>query len=386
LVLSKEVEIKWSPLNKNHYLNKGYVFTKMHDTLIVKIEDLTNSCTVLVEVKCDNQNCEDNHAKFMIWRDYFRRLRDNNKYFCNKCASKLYRVKNIRKTILENSITFEQWCLENNYKDVLERWDYELNDCKPSEITYRSGIKYYFKCPRGLHESELKLISNFTNHNGSIFCHKCNSFAQYLIDNFGDNALDKYWDYKKNTIVPWNIDRGSSSKKVYIKCQENECHGSYNIRPNDFINSYRCPECQSSKGEIRIINYLIDNNFIKISQENYNILTNVNIYNYYISQKEFHNLVGLGNGNLSYDFFLPSYNLLIEYQGEQHEKYIKGFHKSKRDFEKQLEHDRRKRQFAQDNNIYLLEIWYWDFDNIEKILEKELNLLNKGDKYEIISK
>ena len=26
-------------------------------------------------------------------------------------------------------------------------------------------------------------------------------------------------------------------------------------------------------------------------------------------------------------------NLLIEYQGEQHEKYIPGFHKSKKDFE-----------------------------------------------------
>lgn len=31
-----------------------------------------------------------------------------------------------------------------------------------------------------------------------------------------------------------------------------------------------------------------------------------------------------------------------------------------------------KRQYAKDHNIKLLEIWYWDFDNIENILEKEL--------------
>jgi very-short-patch-repair endonuclease len=77
---------------------------------------------------------------------------------------------------------------------------------------------------------------------------------------------------------------------------------------------------------------------------------------------------------LSYDFFLPEYNLLIEYQGEQHEKYIKGFHKNKKAFINQQEHDKRKREYAKNHNIKLLEIWYYDFDNIEQILDKELQL------------
>ena len=96
------------------------------------------------------------------------------------------------------------------------------------------------------------------------------------------------------------------------------------------------------------------------------------MHKYYKPQKEYDGLLGLGNGNLSYDFYLPSYNLLIEYQGGQHEKYIKGFHKTKNDFIIQQEHDRRKKQYAEDNNIKLLPIWYWDFDNIEEILDKEL--------------
>ena len=33
---------------------------------------------------------------------------------------------------------------------------------------------------------------------------------------------------------------------------------------------------------------------------------------------------------------------------------------------------KRKRKYANSHNIELLEIWYCDFDNIEKILEKEL--------------
>ena len=75
---------------------------------------------------------------------------------------------------------------------------------------------------------------------------------------------------------------------------------------------------------------------------------------------------------LSYDFYLPQYNLLIEYQGEQHEKFVERFHKSEEDFIIQKEHDRRKKKYTKDNNIKLLEIWYYDYENIEEILDKYL--------------
>ena len=79
----------------------------------------------------------------------------------------------------------------------------------------------------------------------------------------------------------------------------------------------------------------------------------------------------MGKGNLSYDFYLPKYNLLIEYQGEFHDGSAGKY--SRINIKKQQEHDRRKKQYAKDNNIKLLEIWYWDYDNIEKILEKIIN-------------
>lgn len=31
-----------------------------------------------------------------------------------------------------------------------------------------------------------------------------------------------------------------------------------------------------------------------------------------------------------------------------------------------------KKEYAENNNINLLEIWYYDFDNIEKILNNQL--------------
>ena len=74
---------------------------------------------------------------------------------------------------------------------------------------------------------------------------------------------------------------------------------------------------------------------------------------------------------LSYDFFLPNHNILIEYQGEFHDG--NNAIQTKSGLKRQQEHDRRKRESAKENGIKLLEIWYWDFDNIDEILKKELN-------------
>ena len=114
----------------------------------------------------------------------------------------------------------------------------------------------------------------------------------------------------------------------------------------------KCLNCTSSKGEQRI------NNWLKKHSINF------------IPQKEFDNLIGLGNGNLSYDFYLPKQNLLIEYQGAFHDGTAQL--QTKEDFEKQKEHDKRKKEYAINHNIKLLEIWYWDYENIENILDKTL--------------
>ena len=78
---------------------------------------------------------------------------------------------------------------------------------------------------------------------------------------------------------------------------------------------------------------------------------------------------------LSYDFFLPEYNLLIEFQGKQHETAIDYFGGESR-FNIQIENDKAKKDFAIQNNIELLEIWYYDYDNIEQILKEKLNINN----------
>ena len=384
----------------------------------------------------------------------------HKKYYL-KCPKRLHdsELKNIHDFVNghEGSIkckqcgSFEQWCLNNNRQDVLDRWDYELNDCKPSEILYATANKYYFKCPKYLHESELKQISSFTSgQEGSMDCKLCNSFAQYNINNIGKDFLEKYWDWDKNnelSINPWKINKCANKLKVWIKCQEKDYHGSYDvicgnfsmhysrcpycssnsgkIHPLDSLGNlypqvlelwsdkndkspyeyapnsgqevywkcpegkhedyprsistsntynFRCPECQYSKGEERISNCFISKGLIKIDQDDFEQLVDKDKYSkdYYIPQKTFDGLIGVNNGLLSYDFYISRLNLLIEYHGGQHEKFTPGLHKTYEDFLKQVEHDKRKCEYALNNNIKLLVIWYWDFDKIEDMLEKEV--------------
>ena len=427
-LLTKLAIIDWHPRNKKHYESKGYIFTKWKDEFEVNVEDLQIGVKILVEIECDG--CT--KLKNIRWYDYLKCVHSDGKCYCSKCGTKLFGQEKTKLKKLENSKSFKQWCLENDRQDALNRWDSELNDCKSSEISYGSTIKCWFKCDKGIHKSELKDLRKFTkNKKDKINCKACNSIAQGGINNLGEDFLEKYWDYEKNKdIDPWEISKGSNTYKVWIKCQEKDYHGSYNIFPNNFINDNRCPLCNSNSGKVHYLDSLGS-----LKPESLNVWSSINIktpYDYapmskieaywkcpenkhkeflriigdsnvrdfkcpecsfskgeheisnyfsnndifYIPQKTFNGLVGLGGGLLSYDHYLPKFNLLIEYQGEMHERYVRGIHKSIKDFEKQVEHDRRKKEYALSNGYNFLEIWNWDFDNIESILDRCLSKTN----------
>ena len=105
----------------------------------------------------------------------------------SKTRQKIYASK--------TSKSFYDWCIEHNHTDLLNRWDYNLNELSPMDVSYATHNKYWFKCPNSMHASELKEIKTGTitciNH---FNCKQCNSFAQYLIDAYGENALNLYWD------------------------------------------------------------------------------------------------------------------------------------------------------------------------------------------------
>lgn len=132
------------------------------------------------------------------------------------------------------------------------------------------------------------------------------------------------------------------------------CGYEWTSTPNTMLHQVSgCPACSSSHGEKAIAQYL----------SNHNV--------FYVQWKRFDDLVGFGGGKLSYDFYIPDLNLLIEYQGEFHDEKANQdyFHN---DLDRQRAHDQLKREYAKSNQFQLLEIWYYDFKKIGELLDAAL--------------
>lgn len=154
-----------------------------------------------------------------------------------------------------------------------------------------------------------------------------------------------------------------SSKRVTYKCKT--CGLIHSAFANNLLKGYGCPSCCASKGEKICKKYLEDNN--------------IN----YIPQFEFDDLVGVNNGNLKFDFAILNNSndvcCLLEYDGI--------FHYEKQYFDDGFEnlqiHDNKKNEYCKNKDIPLIRIPYWEFDNIENILD---NYFNNNDLTCVINK
>lgn len=83
IVPNQFIETTWRPANKQHYVDKGYLFTKMKDKIIVKAEDLPKGSHMKVEVVCD-------YCGKTILKEYHAYLSEhkNGKDCCRNCQPK----------------------------------------------------------------------------------------------------------------------------------------------------------------------------------------------------------------------------------------------------------------------------------------------------------
>ncbi len=144
------------------------------------------------------------------------------------------------------------------------------------------------------------------------------------------------------------VDYKNSKDKVKIICPK---HGIFKQSPAKHINGTGCPYCRLSRGEMLIKNFLIENNVTFYPQKKFGECRN--------------------KLPLPFDFYLPDYNICVEYQGEQHIKPVK-FFGGIDNFKKTQSRDLIKKEYCNKNKIRYLAIPY--FDNPIDILKKELNL------------
>ena len=169
--------------------------------------------------------------------------------------------------------------------------------------------------------------------------------AEVLIERFRE-AHGKRYDYTE-------VKYSGLAQKVKILCPE---HGEFFQTPRVHLKRSGCPECALSKGETAIANIL-----------------NENAIDYLVEYKVPEAVPE--DANLRYDFFIPSLNLLIEYDGEQHFMPVTFGGMSKkaalRVHSEVVLRDKRKNRLAKRHGYKLLRIKY--SDNLSSKLTKKLN-------------
>jgi hypothetical protein len=218
------------------------------------------------------------------------------------------------------------------------KYDYSL-----SKYT-RSCIKIKIICPKhGVFEQTPN------NHLMGYECMKCSieqnaenrrSNSEEFIVKAKKVHGDKY-DYSKVCYF-------DNRTKIVIVCP---LHGEFIQEPSSHLNDRGCPLCHESRGERKVALYLGSHGIL------------------YQRQKKF---AGCRyRRKLSFDFFLPAYNMCIEFDGRQHffpSKYFGGAE----EFDRTVKVDKIKSDFCSSNGINLVRVSY-RVKNVESFLDKALS-------------
>src|SRR5699024_11479701 len=158
--------------------------------------------------------------------------------------------------------------------------------------------------------------------------------------------------YLYNTILRYK------NNVTTLEIKHIKCGNTYKASHNNIKKSHcKCPHCRSvkSKGEEIIKHYLKEHGIEYIRE-------------YRFSDCKYKN-------TKPFDFYIPSLNVNIEFQGKQHNipRSVFGGEKSLKETKKR---DAIKKKYCSDNNIELLEIKYTEIKNIGKILDEELIRVN----------
>ena len=340
-----------------------------------------------------------------------------NKSKCNYCCNKY-----------ENSFAHH---IEVELQEPLDKyWDWEKNTFNPYYISKSSHNEIWIKCSeKDYHGIYKTRCDKFTKGHRCSYCssrkiHPKDSFAQWGIDNFGNDFLEKYWS-DKNTLNPWKVSR-QCNKKAWFKCNKIHYHDDYYALISDFYNGKRCGYCGKSSFKVHI-NDSFGTLYPKIAKQwdyeknnkspyevnphsdykywficescNESYLTSLALItkrieptkctncsnlslgekyiieylndkniDFYYDEVYFKDLVGCGGGKMRPDFILPSYKVWIEFDGAFH--YRDFYHDGS--FETQQENDKIKDEYAEEHGYKMIRIPYWEINKISNILDEKL--------------
>jgi len=262
---------------------------------------------------------------------------------CIQCGC-VYKIK-------PSKIDIGQWCKSCSRK----------NRVYGNQHSGHQFIIYDFihKCVlNNIYEFELDDSVIFTGINdiATMRCTECGHYVNRTAYNFsigkvkcaicnGGKPREYEWLYRLIYKKPFILSEISFTDYNYtgyfdrmnIMCKV--CGHIWDSTPHNIDRGVGCPECNSSNGERSVMKWF----------DTYNIQ--------YEREKSYSKLVGIGGSPLRYDFYLPKYNILIEYDGRQHFIPIISFG-GLSGYLNTRNHDKRKNEYCDKHGIRLIRIRY----------------------------
>lgn len=329
--LEQLVTIKWNKSNKKYYSSKGYTHTKNGEYFRVSAKDLPVGSHEQVKVYCDICMKE----KIIAFRDYNRNVERNKMYICQPCSVSVRHEKDLNNRRLKHFKLLSDKCLENGYELISDEKEI-LNNC--------SYIRY--KCP--IHGEQSMRIHNLITGRKCPKCCIDEKSKKFRLDN--DEVTSRILDCGGELLNTYDY-INQSTKNLKFRCTN--CGKVFLSTLQRFLQhgGQVCKECSKieSVGEIKIKKYLEHNN-LEFKQQHW-----------FSDCRD--------TKPLPFDFYIPSKNTIIEFDGRQHFETTNFFSYP---LEKVQLHDRIKNVYCDRNNINLIRIPYTKINHITEILDKEL--------------
>lgn len=212
----------------------------------------------------------------------------------------------------------------------------------------RIGVKVDYECAVCGYEWSA-IPDTILNNPNSVGCPRCAGRAKVTEEEYKKRVA------KANKFVEYIGGFNGMLGHAQFKCVK--CGFIWDTTASSIENGSICPRCKMSRGESAIESYLNDNHIDYIAQYRFSDCKN--------------------ERQLPFDFYIPSHNMCVEYDGEQHFMPVTfgGISKNeaKRNFEHCKANDRIKDNYCKHNGIHLVRIPYTDFNNINEILDKHIS-------------
>lgn len=183
--------------------------------------------------------------------------------------------------------------IETTFPDLAKQWDFANNNLLPSEVTYGSGKKNFWKCSKG--HSYPATVDQRRRGSGCPYCSNKKVLVGFndLKTKFPEISAE--WNYKKNGDRTPEMYVYGSGEKVWWKCKRgHEWKVPIVSRTRDGNGCQKCSAAKSTSFPEKALLYYVRKSFSE-PQSNY------------ISKR-------IKNREL--DVFLPEYMIGIEYDGD----------------------------------------------------------------------